>query len=191
MNVQHLSKSVMRVFQTIESRTAWIHYMQTCIKKCEKGIRKIVCNVAKSKIIRFFSDAQHGIFLKKTFFPQQFRPSAIDCQRPGGKFAWGEKYYRAARCTDNSASTISLKKNLIISITYEWFSSKVVNDQPKFTIRHDEFINVVISCSSSISRVTLYYYLFLYVRCCLFLTLIYRLLGRFYIKECDVPPQGK
>ena len=83
------------------------------------------------------------------------------------------------------------KKNLIISLTYEWFSSKVVNDQPKFTIRHDEFINVVISCSSSISRVALYYYLFLYVRCCLFLTLIYRLLGRFYIKECDVPPQGK
>ena len=90
MNVQHLSTSVMRVFQTIESRTAWIHYMQTCIKKCEKGIRMIVCNVAKSKIIRFFSDAQHGIFLKKTFFPQQFRPSAIDCQRPGGEFVWGE-----------------------------------------------------------------------------------------------------
>ena len=73
MNVQHLSKSVMRVFQTIESRTAWIHYMQTCIKKCEKGIRMIVCNVAKSKIIRFFSDARHGIVLKKkNSFPSSF-----------------------------------------------------------------------------------------------------------------------
>ena len=72
MNVQHLSKSVMRVFQTIESRTAWIHYMQTCIKKCEKGIRMIVCNVAKSKIIRFFSDARHSIFLKKNSFPSSF-----------------------------------------------------------------------------------------------------------------------
>ena len=110
MNVQHLSKSVMRVFQTIESRTAWIHYMQTCIKKCEKGIRMIVCNVAESKIIRFFSDARHSIFLKKKFFPQQFCPSAIDCQRPGGEFVWGDKNCRAAMRTDKAASTISLKK---------------------------------------------------------------------------------
>ena len=74
MNVQHLSKSVMRVFQTIESRTAWIHYMQTCIKKCEKGIRMIVCNVAKSKIIRFFSDARHSIFLKKRILSPAVSP---------------------------------------------------------------------------------------------------------------------
>ena len=186
MNVQHLSKSVMRVFQTIESRTAWIHYMQTCIKKCEKGIRMIVCNVAKSKIIKKFFRCTAWYFSQKQFLYPAISPfSKVEN-------LFGENKTTVPPGVLTTQQVLSAwKKNLIISITYEWFSSEVVNDHSKFTIRHDEFINVVISCSSSISRVALYYYLFLYVRCCLFLTLIYRLLGRFYIKECDVPPQGK
>ena len=131
-------------------------------------------------------------FSKKHSFPSSFalQPSTANGQVEN---LFGENKTAVPPCVLTTQQVLSAwkKKNLIISITYEWFSSKVVNDQPRFTIRHDEFINVVISCSSSISRVALYYYLFLYVRCCLFLTLIYRLLGRFYIKECDVPPQGK